>query len=302
MERTIARLISKPRLFGFLHYCCFAEVFLVVITSGCSATPKEEGPNALGLHYNLRTISEPRPNRVHILQIDLTDCTTRPTVVIAADPDGEGPAEAALTDPRSLADDPMVLAYVNTNPWQALPDDYGERNRSWFEGQPVDIQGWAVSEGRVRSSAKRSAATVWINDEGQALVGDKSSLGMADDAMTGFQSIVTHAAISVGQDEIRHPRTAIGVNKKGTMMWWVVVDGRQRGYSEGMTLHELGEIMLGLGCWDAVNMDGGGSSILGLRDPDGQLRIKNSPSDRIGGAVRIRPLPTLLTIKRSSRP
>ena len=85
-------------------------------------------------------------------------------------------------------------------------------------------------------------------------------------------------------------------------MWLVVVDGRQARYSEGMSLYELGEIMLGLGCWNAVNMDGGGSSIMGLVDPDGQLRVMNSPSGRHLGAPKIRPLPMILTIRRVPSP
>ena len=51
-----------------------------------------------------------------------------------------------------------------------------------------------------------------------------------------------------------------------------------------------------LGCWDAVNMDGGGSSIMGLAAPDGQMKIVNSPSDRFLGKPKIRPVPMILTI------
>jgi len=51
--------------------------------------------------------------------------------------------------------------------------------------------------------------------------------------------------------------------------------------------------------WDvssATNMDGGGSSVMGLLDKDGKMKIMNSPSDRFFGRVRIRPLPMILTI------
>ncbi|MCA9432837.1 MAG: phosphodiester glycosidase family protein, partial [Candidatus Omnitrophica bacterium] len=71
----------------------------------------------------------------------------------------------------------------------------------------------------------------------------------------------------------RHPRTSIGVNEAGDTMYWVVVDGRQEGKS-GLTHEELADLMIGLGCEDAISMDGGGSSILYL---DGE--VKNSPSD-----------------------
>jgi hypothetical protein len=70
----------------------------------------------------------------------------------------------------------------------------------------------------------------------------------------------------------RHPRTAIGWNKDDFFI--VEVDGRQELLSAGMTLNELADYMLRLGCTEAMNLDGGGSSMLWV---DGQL--VNSPSD-----------------------
>ncbi len=53
-----------------------------------------------------------------------------------------------------------------------------------------------------------------------------------------------------------NPRTAIGYVEPGHYMF-VVVDGRQDGYSEGMTLQELSSLMESLGCVEAYNLDGG---------------------------------------------
>lgn len=70
----------------------------------------------------------------------------------------------------------------------------------------------------------------------------------------------------------RHPRTGIGWNEERFFL--VVVDGRQKGLSAGMTFPELAALMRRLGCTHAMNLDGGGSSTLWL---DGH--IMNSPSD-----------------------
>jgi len=70
----------------------------------------------------------------------------------------------------------------------------------------------------------------------------------------------------------RHPRTVLGWNDEQYFL--VVVDGRQRDLSAGMTYPELASLMKRLGCEYAVNLDGGGSSTLWL---DG--RVMNSPSD-----------------------
>jgi hypothetical protein len=74
----------------------------------------------------------------------------------------------------------------------------------------------------------------------------------------------------------RHPRTALGWNTDQTIVWLVVVDGRQE-HSAGMSLHELSQFFLKLGASDALNLDGGGSSAIVA---DG--KVLNSPSDPTG--------------------
>ena len=58
-----------------------------------------------------------------------------------------------------------------------------------------------------------------------------------------------------------NPRTAIGMIAPGHFVW-AVVDGRLKGYSRGMTLRELSALFAELGCTDAYNLDGGGTSTM----------------------------------------
>jgi len=58
----------------------------------------------------------------------------------------------------------------------------------------------------------------------------------------------------------RHPRTAVGKKADGTVVF-VVVDGRTN-QAFGVSIFELREIMKWLGCVDALNLDGGGSSTM----------------------------------------
>ena len=60
-------------------------------------------------------------------------------------------------------------------------------------------------------------------------------------------------------------------------MLLMVVDGRQPGYSEGATLHELVDMLLAFGAYSGINMDGGGSSTLVVKGVDGQPRVLNRP-------------------------
>ncbi len=68
----------------------------------------------------------------------------------------------------------------------------------------------------------------------------------------------------------RAPRTALGITPTGNLLM-VVVDGRSE-YSIGLTLQELAETMIALGASQAMNLDGGKSSTLVIRD-----RVFNSP-------------------------
>jgi hypothetical protein len=82
----------------------------------------------------------------------------------------------------------------------------------------------------------------------------------------------------------RHPRTAVGIADRGRRLLLVVVDGRQAPYSDGMTLRELGNLMMALGAPEALNLDGGGSSAMVIAEPSegGAMRVVNRPSDATG--------------------
>ncbi len=77
----------------------------------------------------------------------------------------------------------------------------------------------------------------------------------------------------------RHPRTAVGLTADGRVLL-VVVDGRQPRYSVGMTLAELARLMVSLGARWAMNLDGGGSSVMVV-----QGEVVNRPSDGAERAV-----------------
>lgn len=63
-----------------------------------------------------------------------------------------------------------------------------------------------------------------------------------------------------------HPRTLVGWRSDGTLVLYVA-DGRQSGYAEGLTLRMAAEEMIRRACQVVVNMDGGGSAVLGVRLP-----------------------------------
>ena len=283
-------------------------VFVIPIILTCSVArllsietknTKKESLSELGIKYDLKELDEPIPNRIHVLRVNLSSKKLEPKVELGPDPDGNGPAEVALTDPRELASKPSVVAFINTNPWDSFPNKEGKKDRSWHLGQPVDIHGLAGTRSILRSTTTPSNASVWFDTLGKVHFGHQST-DRPKEATTGFQLIVSDGKLTVGKGGPRHPRTAIGANKSGEILWLVVVDGRQKAFSEGMDMHELATIMKELGCWRATNMDGGGSSVMGLINKSGEMNIVNSPPDRFLGFKRIRPLPMVLTIRKKS--
>jgi exopolysaccharide biosynthesis protein len=69
------------------------------------------------------------------------------------------------------------------------------------------------------------------------------------------------AASHLSDLSYEHPRTAIGSDKPGHYVF-VLVDGRNEGYSKGATFPELAEIMVNEGCTVAYNLDGGRSAVM----------------------------------------
>ncbi|GAA0584117.1 phosphodiester glycosidase family protein [Streptomyces crystallinus] len=74
-----------------------------------------------------------------------------------------------------------------------------------------------------------------------------------------------------------NPRSMMGVDDRGRLML-AVVDGRQAGYSEGLSIARTAELMRQLGAREALNLDGGGSSVM-VTAADGVI---NRPSDSSG--------------------
>jgi exopolysaccharide biosynthesis protein len=88
----------------------------------------------------------------------------------------------------------------------------------------------------------------------------------------------------------KHPRTAMGYTRNGKLII-LVVEGRSESAS-GVTLGQEAKILQDLGCWEALNLDGGGSSCMLV---NGTETIK--PSDKEGQ----RAVPAVFIIRNKRR-
>ena len=138
----------------------------------------------------------------------------------------------------------------------------------------INAGGYDMSNGRPSGAFIMSGTvineptgtTFWIDKDGNAHITSAQecnaalAAGNVREAVAGFGDIFENGHARSGLDNTtRASRTAIGIKADGTVVM-LMVDGRQAPYSVGMTMAEVAASMEALGCVEAVNLDGGGSS------------------------------------------
>lgn len=142
--------------------------------------------------------------------------------------------------------------------------------------------GTIINQTRSGFNYYREDAAFCLNAEGDPSVIRKPSKGWA--SLSSYPTLLASGPllvingeeveqVKVAFNENRHPRTAVGVTEDNRLIA-IVVDGR---FSEahGMTTKELAEVMHALGCVEAMNLDGGGSSTAWIKSRG----VVNYPSD-----------------------
>jgi hypothetical protein len=141
-------------------------------------------------------------------------------------------------------------------------------DRLWLNGGVV-LASRMGSKGSLRLIRLKLAESVTLR---WSVVGWASTM----DAVAGSPVLMKDGAIVIKPCSAyvcrRHPRTGVGVTRSGRI-YMVVVDGRQRA-SKGMTIVQFARLFKRLGVRSAVNLDGGGSSTMVVKN-----HIVNSPSD-----------------------
>jgi exopolysaccharide biosynthesis protein len=151
-------------------------------------------------------------------------------------------------------------------------------NGGFFDTKNGDPVGLLKVDGALVNPANEGQGSLGIDARGRLSLGARpagdwppmvDALGAGPMLVTGGR-VVDHGE---RQRTIRHPRTAIGLRGDGDVVM-VVVDGRNA-KAAGMSFEELGAVMVALGCVEALNLDGGGSSTMWVAGPG----IVNHPCD-----------------------
>lgn len=130
-----------------------------------------------------------------------------------------------------------------------------------------------------RGSGASKLSGISVGDSVEVTTSVRSDVGEVVSALGANYWLLSDGTPINHADASVHPRTGIGFNEDGSIMYLVVVDGRQA-TSRGLSLSEFGVLFDQLGAYDAVNLDGGGSSTLGAVSPgDTEVDVVNNPSD-----------------------
>lgn len=225
-----------------------------------------------GITYERIVRQDPRPMVIHVVTIDLK-AEGITALVTPGDPDQARPL-AAKTTSQFLVDNQLQLA-INGDaftPWE----DLGLFGYSPKPGERVTPLGFAASNGTVYSYDTDEQPTLYISKNNRARI--NAFEGRVYNAVSGFPLLIWSGSIPLGlNDTDADPRTAVGINRSGTELIIVIIDGRQPGFSEGATLAELAQLFYDFNVSTALNLDGGGSSTLVIQGENGKAEILNSP-------------------------
>ena len=268
-------------------------LLLILLATAAFVSVRPDRPPRTDLHaplfqgvtYTRLVRTEPRPLMIHVVEIDMA----APGLgLLVTPPDSASGAELVARTTGEFLDEFGVQVAINGGFFEPAPAAAAGLLGS-LGREALDVWGLAISNGRAYSDDHRFASVFCAGD---------GILIQRGDCAPGTRQALSGSPLLVvdGQRADRyirayrtalHPRTAVAVDATGRRLWFIVVDGRQRGYSEGMTLYELADLALDLGAQTALNLDGGGSTTLVVDGPDGP-RTLNSP---IHGRIPMRQRP-----------
>ena len=161
---------------------------------------------------------------------------------------------------------------------------------------PVHMNGevWCATYSLDPDFPQQGLSYVGVTEDGRMSIGTKAEYEYVKGSLkqcTGAGVVLIQNSNIIAWESARHPRTGIGYTPDN-IVWMLAVDGRHKG-TEGMTYMEMASIFSSLGCEAAVNLDGGGSTEMIVRNPRTDIiEICNWPSDPTnGGGGQERPRP-----------
>lgn len=249
-------------------------VFVVILTLQTTAqATRVIGPYARiyeGVEYAEGTDTTPRLMKAFVMRVDLWN----PAVQLFASHDNaNGRLETDReTPPAFLISHGLKVAM----------------NASFYAGggKQADIWGVLISNGTVVSgpyAAPFNSVLMFTQAKVPNIITTSTVPTGQYTAVAGAEIILQNGQIVIGPGLV-NPTTGYGISQDKRYLIMMVVDGRQPGWSEGCNYIEQAQWMLDFGAWDAVHMDGGGSSCM-AKNVGGNAVVINRPCDGSPRAV-----------------
>ncbi|MCQ3935976.1 MAG: hypothetical protein DPW18_02895 [Chloroflexi bacterium] len=263
--------VQIQKLDGQAGWC--SKDYLVQITT--ASRPASITQNLFaGVTYLRKDLSAPRQVVVHVLAVDLQ--TLKLEFLVTPSPNNTDVLCTRTTS--QFLEEFKLHAAINGGYFSYLDPSYDPAALCPNGGDPVRISDYAASRGKIYSPKKTIQPVVYIGQKNQVTFNKET--GKVFNAVAGDRMVVQDGVVVKNlAAQAPNPRTAIGLSRNGRWLTLMVVDGRQPGYSEGVTFPELAELLISYGVHTGANMDGGGSSAMVIRGFDGKARVLNSPVD-----------------------
>src|SRR5687768_5983998 len=263
---TTARMLPRRTLFPF-----FLLFFAIPLRANPPALP------APGISYELEIQQDP-PQRLHWLTIDLADPRWKTHVSPGgADPDGPGAWQTTLMRPSAVAARDRLDIAVNGDFFSVKRDPIAPNYRT---DQWASVAGPAMSAGRAWSTSAQKRPCLVVRADGRLRI-ETHDAPTADAAavVAGNVMLLKDGKAPAFENIARHPRTVVALDKDARRLTLLIVEGRTKSAS-GMSYAELAAALLKRNCHTALNLDGGGSSSLVVRDPiSNEHKVFNTLSD-----------------------
>jgi hypothetical protein len=215
----------------------------------------------------------PRPLQVRAVRVDLKD----PTIDLLVTPrlsDGSGAFGGRKTS--EFLSEFQCQAALNASVFDVFAKKRGD---------PMRVEDLSLSRGDLYlSSNKWDALLISTNHRAWIARAPVDPTG-AYNGCSGFYALLIKGKNNGGMKNL-HPRSAVGISRNGRYLILMAIDGRQPRYSEGATTAETAEWIRKLGAYDALNLDGGGSTALVIEGEDGSPVVVNRPCGSPAGTER----------------
>lgn len=231
-----------------------------------------------GIHYRREFRSVPRPLMIHILTVDLT----APGIKLLVTPEklGTDGSTIARTTSQFLKEFKLQVAvnasyftpFSEETPWNYYP-------RSGDRVIPI---GRTIANGVSYSTLNLDWVALCISDRQRAAIQPtgqcpaRTAQAIAGNALLIRDGQPVPVDPRIADRDRPYSRLSAAIDRTGTRLWLVAIDGKQPFYSEGATLAELQAILQELQVEAAVNLDGGGSTTLVTTTPTGTT-VLNAP-------------------------